>query len=147
VEGCGAASGLSIASSSISVKATSALRTGTRAASTACRRRSFRGWAMALVTRTNAAAPPATYEEPHRRTHPAGEAASEAFTSPRDSPSPSNPTWTTSATLFSSSSSANIGPRSSEPTWCNRPIARRSSTTAAATAARSFPRIPSLSPT
>ena len=77
---------------SISVSATAALRTGTRAPSTASRSRAFRGWAIALVTRTNAAAPPATYEGPHRRTQPAGDAASEAFTSPRVSPWSSNPT-------------------------------------------------------
>ena len=44
---------------SISAIATAALRTGARAASTASRSTPLHGWAIASVTRTSAAAPPA----------------------------------------------------------------------------------------
>ena len=71
----------------ISASATAALRTGTRAASTASRA------PVPLlrdrpVTCTSAAAPPAAYEWPQSRTHPAGDAASEARTSPGTGPRP-----------------------------------------------------------
>jgi hypothetical protein len=73
-------------SACISVSATAALPTGTRAASTASASSWLSGLATAAATRTSAAAPPARYERPHWRTHPADDAASEALTSPRVSP-------------------------------------------------------------
>ena len=67
---------------------------------------------------------------------------------PRLSPSPSTATWPASASSFSSSSSANIGPNRSDPAWCNRPSNPRNPDGPAATAAQSDSKqVPSMNPT
>ena len=67
---------------------------------------------------------------------------------PRERPSPSSPTWPASASSFSSSSSANIGPNRSDPAWCNRPSSERNPERPAATAAQSDSKqVPSMNPT
>ena len=133
---------------SISVNATAALRTGTRAASTASASSPLHGLAIASVTRTSAAAPPAAYDGAHWRTHPAGDAASEALTSPAGQALVQHPDLQGTDQPLDLVEVTEHRPQPSDPAWCNRPMTRRNTDALAATAAQSSPKqVPSMNPT